>query len=185
MAEAAIANTSDLAAAATQGVAGRQSARALNIGQVNRVLYILAAIAAVYFVIEIILGAVKLAGVSDHIRKLEQSGAQSTASAPANPVKLDLKPVDPALGNRNIFQPSSAQSIVADDASAARVSATYKLVGIAEAQSPSDTYEMVENTQTKLTYFLQYGQPVEGLELEKIIDDKAVVKIGGDSVELK
>jgi type II secretory pathway component PulC len=172
---------------ASNGLGGKLSG-AINLKSVNRILLVLAAISAIYFVMVIAGGAVKLMGVSHHIRQLELKGAKDagTATPSDKPLKLEVRQADPALSNRNIFQPAGAVVSSSDSgASTVRSSPSYKLVGISESSDPADTYVMIENAQTKLTYFLQYSQPVEGLELEKILGDKVIVKIGGDSVELK
>ena len=164
---------------------GRRFAAAVSLKSANRALYVLATLVALYFVLVLLGGMVKLSGVSGHIRKLEISGAKA-ASASADPAKFEPGRIDPMLGNRNAFQPAGAQSVsTGDGASNISSSAVYRLVGISESKDLAENYVMVENTQAKLTYFLQYGQPVEGLELDKILEDRVIVKIGGDPVELK
>lgn len=157
-----------------------------SLAAVNKILGILTALAAAYFLLMLAIGAVKLMGVSHHIQQLEAKGA--AAAAKASPAKEFVRPVavDPALNNRNIFQPAGAAVTGTGEASAsASGAATYRLVGISLSRDPMDTYVMIENSQTKLTYFLQYNQPVEGLELEKILEDKVIVKIGGKAVEFE
>lgn len=156
----------------------------LSLATVNRALSVLALIVLVYFVATLLLGMFKLFGVGHHIRSLEVKGSKIAAEAPDSSKTLESKPVDPALGNRNIFQPAGVPVSTTASSGAARTNA-YRLVGISASSDPAETYVMVENPQTKLTYFLQYGQPVEGLELEKILEDKVIVKIGGKAVELE
>lgn len=159
--------------------------RGLSLETVNRILGFLTAAAVIYFVLTLAIGGLKLAGVKQHIRGLEAKGA---ASAQPEIEQGFARPAsaDPALSNRNIFQPAGVVSS-GDGGTVpiASVQSAYRLVGIAASPDPSETYVMVENTQTKLTYFLQYHQPVEGLELERILEDKVIVKIGGKSVELE
>ena len=157
-----------------------------SLAAVNKTLGLVTAVAAAYFLFTIAVGTVKLMGVGHHIHQLELKGAE--AAAKASPAKDFVKPapVDPALDNRNIFQPAGmATSSSADAAAGVSGAATYRLVGISMSKNPADTYVMIENSQTKLTYFLQYGQPVEGLELDKILEDKVIVKIGGKAVEFE
>ncbi len=154
----------------------------LSLKLVNRVLGVLAALALAYFVITIAGGAVKLIGVGAHIRQLETKAAAVQTQVDVQPIRSSV--IDAALDNRNIFQPAGAVVEAAGAASSGAAS-TYKLVGISESKDAAETYVMIENSQTKLTYFLQYGQPVEGLELERILEDKVIVKIGGKAVELE
>jgi hypothetical protein len=161
------------------------SAGGMSLAVVNRGLYLLTAIALIFFVITLGLGGIRLAGVKHHIQSLEAKGAASSRPA-AEPSAAKTIAADAALSNRNIFQPAGI--VVAGGDSGAPVmstSNTYRLVGISASAKADDTYVMIENTQTKLTYFLQYRQPVEGLELERILEDKVIVKIGGKSVELE
>lgn len=160
-------------------------AASLSLQTVNRILMVLTALAFVYFMLTLLTGTVKLIGVGQHIHKLEAKGAKMSASASADQEFVKSKPADPALENRNIFQPAGSAVSTVDSASSSSGTAAYKLVGISMAREASETYVMIENSQTKLTYFLQYGQPVEGLELEKILEDKVIVKIGGKTVELE
>ncbi len=179
------------------------SLNGLSLALVNRILGFVTIAAVAYFVITLLVGGVKLIGVGQHIRGLEAKGAKA-----AKPVQEREAPkaavTDPALSNRNIFQPAGAgggaaggpppaarpagaapSASDATSASAMNSAGGYKLVGISQSSDPAETYVMVENSQTKLTYFLQYGQQVEGLELERILEDKVIVKIGGKSVELE
>lgn len=157
--------------------------RGVSLETVNRILIILTVLAGIYFGLTLVFGGIKLAGVKHHIRGLEAKGAAAEPTVEMSAPRVAA--VDPALSNRNIFQPAGAVASGDGGASVVSVSSSYRLVGIAAAADPSDTYVMVENTQTKLTYFLQYRQPVEGLELERILEDKVIVKIGGKSVELE
>lgn len=157
-----------------------------SLSAVNKALGFLTALAAAYFLFTLAVGLVKLAGVGHHIRQLEVQGAE--AAAKASPAKEFVKPaaVDPALSNRNIFQPAGAGAPASGDSVVSSSgAAAYRLVGISMSKNPVDTYVMIENSQTKLTYFLQYGQPVEGLELDEILEDKVIVKIGGKAVEFE
>jgi type II secretory pathway component PulC len=161
------------------------SLNGLSLALVNRILGMLTIAAAAYFVITLMIGGVKLIGVGQHIRGLEAKGAKA-----AKPVQersaTQVVVTDPALSNRNIFQPAGVVASASDASSSSMNPAGgYKLVGISQSSDPAETYVMVENSQTKLTYFLQYGQQVEGLELERILEDKVIVKIGGKSVELE
>jgi len=162
------------------------SLNGLSLALVNRILGMLTIAAAAYFVITLMIGGVKLIGVGQHIRGLEAKGAKA-----AKPVQersaTQVVVTDPALSNRNIFQPAGVMTSASDAASSSSMNPAggYKLVGISQSSDPAETYVMIENSQTKLTYFLQYGQQVEGLELERILEDKVIVKIGGKSVELE
>ena len=184
MVEAAIANHTP-AVPATGGRFAFLSAGKLSIATVNRILSFLTVVVFAYFVAMLFLGTVKLLGVGHHIRTLETKGAQASAQMPSQGEFVKAKPAGAELSNRNIFQPAGAFSTRSDASAPASHDSAYRLVGLSLSKDSAETYVMIENTQSKLTYFLQYGQPVEGLELEKILEDKVIVKIGGKSVELE
>ena len=179
-------NEADAASSVSPAKTFSLPAGGFSLTSVNRVLGMIAAVAGLYFVLTLLAGVTKLAGVGHHIRQLEAQGAKLASDpVPAHEAVRAVR-VDPALTNRNVFQPAGA-AVTSSDAgvSAGSKTSAYRLVGISESKDPAETTVMVENSQTKLTYFLQYGQPVEGLELEKILEDKVIVKIGGNAVELE
>ncbi len=183
MAEAATTQTSVNTPASGKAFAFSMSG--LSLASFNRVLGVLTAVTAAFFLITLAIGGVKLIGVGQHIRGLEAKGAKAAKPAEEREA-VKAAVIDPQLSNRNIFQPAGTAASTSDAGSSAmNPLAGYKLVGISQSKDPSETYVMIENSQTKLTYFLQYGQPVEGLELERILEDKVIVKIGGKSVELE
>ncbi len=130
----------------------------------------------------------KLSNINNYFLAAERQSV--SASQTKNSLSFDTNAqmaVEPGLTNRNVFLPvelndsSPLESVTA----AFNPAASYKLVGISESSNRSDTFVMVENVRTKMTFLLPYGQAVEGLELEEVIGNKIRVKIGGTSVELE
>lgn len=92
---------------------------------------------------------------------------------------------DTGASLRNIFRPGASKTEESKKESAASPLADFKLVGISVASSPSDSYAMIENTRTKITFFLKKGEKLEGMELLEIFEDKLSLKAQGEIVELR
>ena len=60
-----------------------------------------------------------------------------------------------------------------------------KLVGISIEPNPADSYAMIENTKTSVTFFVKKGETFLGMELFQIAEDKLLFKSGGQIVELR
>ena len=60
-----------------------------------------------------------------------------------------------------------------------------RLVGISYSPATNESYVMVENIKTELTYILQEGDTIANFVIEQILSDKVVMRIGGETVELK
>ena len=86
---------------------------------------------------------------------------------------------------RNVFKPfaKKIEEKKADDPSMKL--AEYKLVGISIEHDPKDSYAMIENTKTNITFFVKRGENFAGLELVEILDEKLIFKSGGETVEFR
>jgi len=154
----------------------------------NKVLVAAAIALAAYFVFDFTVHLVKIGGAGMFISAVsERAAAKGAEYVPkeAGGSGEGYRWGDPGLSNRNVFQPKRAEIVIAEDGSSEMAYRRYRLAGVAAVGKPKDQYALVENTQTKLTHFLPFGQDVEGLKLERIQDDKVIVNIGGSSIELE
>jgi len=88
---------------------------------------------------------------------------------------------------RNIFRPGPAKPEVQTEEDVlygTRVS-HLKLVGISIETNPEDSYAMVENTKSKITFFLKKGETLDGLFVKEVLEEKVVFESGGTEVELR
>ena len=88
-------------------------------------------------------------------------------------------------GIRNIFKPDSAKKEEAKKDEATIVLNDYRLVGISFSPDPKETYAMVKNAKSNITFFLKKGEKLDGMELVNIFDNKVTLKVGGKEVELR
>jgi hypothetical protein len=96
----------------------------------------------------------------------------SLAASAAPGVFASLAP-DPEAAGAQVGTPS---------ATATQLSARLSLMGIV-AGNPSQA--IIEDSQTQKTYFVSVGQPVvEGAVVEQVLDNRVVLKLGGEKIEL-
>ncbi|MFT7638123.1 MAG: hypothetical protein ACI9Y8_001914 [Candidatus Omnitrophota bacterium] len=155
---------------------------------VTLILTAVALIAAGNLILSTTVSLFKLANINNYFLAAERQSV--SASQTTNSLSVDANAqstVEPGLTNRNVFLPVELNdSSPLNSATAVyNPASSYKLVGISESSNRSDTFVMVENVRTKMTFLLPYDQVVEGLELEEVIGNKVRVKIGGTSVELE
>lgn len=116
----------------------------------------------------------------------------STVSAPvseAMAATLDDVPSLAASATPTLFQAEGMGSAVPTVRPTGPVSGTTKLLasrlnlmGIVSGNPPQ---AIIEDTQTKKTYFVTAGQPVvEGAVLEQVLDNRVVLDINGEKIEL-
>ncbi|MBI2093351.1 MAG: hypothetical protein HYT88_01310 [Candidatus Omnitrophica bacterium] len=70
----------------------------------------------------------------------------------------------------------------APSASTSQLAARLTLMGIVSGDPPQ---AIIEDSQTRKTYFVSEGQPVaEGAVLEKVLDDRVLLRLGEEPLEL-
>ncbi len=88
---------------------------------------------------------------------------------------------------RNIFKPFEAQSTVkalVNEGLAAKLS-KFKLVGVAWLDLPETASVMIEDPQTKATYFLKVGEQLEGVTIKTIYTDRVVFSYENEEMTIK
>ena len=114
-----------------------------------------------------------------------------SASPPATGSPTVALPEVPSISqevSRPLFAPSSAEpgqtasSIMAPSTQATDLAARLSLVGIVSGNPPQ---VIIEDSQTKKTYFVSQGQPVvEGAMVEQVFDTRVILNLQGEKVEL-
>jgi len=114
---------------------------------------------------------------------------------PANPAatiteQLDQVPRIASVASRSLFEPAGSRTAPTRADSAPKAPSTHakdlaarlSLIGII-AGDPAQA--IIEDTQTKKTYFVTAGQPViEGLVIEEVRGDRVVLALNGEKIEL-
>jgi hypothetical protein len=107
--------------------------------------------------------------------------------AAALPENKDVKYYIDSFGNRNIFKPydiSLGKAAQGQPNLAKRLN-KYKLVGVAWLDLPESASIMVEDTQTKMTYFLKTGEQLEGVTIKTIYTDRVVLSYENEETTIK
>ena len=113
-----------------------------------------------------------------------ESGHEKTIAPSASPAPA-TEEILPEAPFRNIFRPKPKKAEEPKADTAAVTTQNYKLVGISMDPDPAESSAMVENVKTNVTFFLKKGDKLEGMELMGIYDDKLVLKVQGQEVELR
>lgn len=113
----------------------------------------------------------------------EQNAPKTVLTLPSDTPAVEEK--EPAI--RNIFKPWAQRQEEGDVPGGNSGSAIkdFKLVGISLTEDVKDSYAMVENSKTGITFFLKKGEKLAGMELLDITENKLIFKEGGKSVELR
>ena len=92
-----------------------------------------------------------------------------------------------SLGNRNIFKPYdiALSKAAAGQPNLTKRLAKYKLVGVAWLDLPETASIMIEDTQTKTTYFLKIGEQLEGVTVKTIYTDRVVFSYENEEMTIK
>ena len=86
---------------------------------------------------------------------------------------------------RNIFRPKQKKVEEAKPDPVKKVSDDYKLVGISIDPDPVNSSAMIESVKTNITFFLHKGEKLDGMELVDILEDKLILRVQGQTVELR
>lgn len=86
---------------------------------------------------------------------------------------------------RNIFQRGAVKKDEPKKDDVSVILSDYRLAGISIAPDSKETYAMVKNVKTNITFFLKQGEQLDGMQLLNIFDNKLVLKVRGKDVELR
>lgn len=155
-----------------------------------RVLFLVTACFFVYFVVTVAQEFMKVKNTKNlvkftYISEGKEAGSSGTPSLEVDLTGSSAPPEAGGAGFRNIFKISSAKKEEEKKDDAAVVLSDYRLVGISLGTDSEETYAMVKNAKTNITYFLKKGEKLDGMELMDIFDNKLSLKIKGQVVELR
>lgn len=150
---------------------------------VLRVLFVLTICFLAYFVLTVVREYSKTRNT--------QSMAKFTYISEGREARSPLNPEEPADAPsdrgpvRNIFKAGEPKHEIQKREEASGGMGDYKLVGISPSADPQQAYAMVKNTRTNITFFLKSGDRLDGMELEKIQENRVVFNAKGKQVELR
>ncbi len=160
--------------------------------QVNRGLIVLIGVLGLWYFFCFLNGTNRL----KHIPKFEVSKSLKPGRGEKASV-INLQPPEyyrNILLSRNIFMPFKPKKKVSvkteKENSAVDLSEAVKnlkVVGISWSDKPQDRFVIIEDEKAKLTYFLQEGDTVSRTKLvvEKIFEDRAVLKFGKEEIDIR
>ena len=152
--------------------------------QLNQLLFIGIMVCAVALVLEARSG---VALINQSVDFSAQAKGPVKASEVTFPIAKDARYYLDQVNGRNIFKPYDAQAVKTASGSvtlANRLS-KYKLVGVAWLDLPETASVMIEDTQTKQTYFLKQGEQLEGVTVKTIYTDRAVFSYEHEETTIK
>ena len=122
-------------------------------------------------------------------QEINFSGDVKTPNAIAEivlPASRDVKFYLEKIASRNIFRPYEEQiSKEAGVQTLAKRLAKYKMVGVAWLDLPETASIMIENPESKTTYFLKQGEQLEGVTVKTIYMDRAVFSYENEETTIK
>jgi len=103
---------------------------------------------------------------------------------PEEPEEEEIAEVPPS---RSLFKlgPVALPEEEQEQIALSQVLENFKLVGIALEPDSDDSYAMVENTSSNVTYFLKRGERLSNMKVVEITDNTVVFDIGGKIAELR
>lgn len=114
------------------------------------------------------------------------NGQEQKATVNSGPLtSMAANEEESGRGLRNIFRPGAKAPDEQKKESVPSPSQDLKLVGIAVEKNPDDSYAMVENERTKITFFLKKGESIEGMKVTEITEDRIVLDAQGQKIELR
>ena len=123
---------------------------------------------------------IKFTYISDG-KEAPLAGSKSQDSKPTlnEAVESDIASV------RNIFKQGSAKKEEEKRDDTTVVLSDYRLVGISIEPDAAQSYAMVKNVKTNITFFLKKGEQLDGMVIESILDNKLFLNVKGKQVELR
>ncbi len=154
--------------------------------QILRALFFATLCVLIYFVVTIVMEYRKLKNTKNLVKftYVSEGKEASIKSVTAIPVPEE-KTAEPEPAFRNIFKVQSAKKEDEKKDEVTQTLADYRLVGISLSPDAKDTYAMIKNARTNITYFLKKNEKLDNIELVQILDNKLVLKVKGKEVELR
>jgi hypothetical protein len=155
----------------------------LSIFQINKILLVAIILCAIFLVFQL------RSGIALLHKELDLSEGLKASTPPVEgnvlPQPKDVKYYTDSFGNRNIFRPYDISLGNISQPTLAKRLNKYKLVGVAWLDLPSSSTVMIEDTQTKMTYFLKNGEQLEGVTIKTIYTDRVVLSYENEETTIK
>ena len=173
---------------AQQSVLNKQSLLSV-LKTVNQFLMIGLIVAVVFLAYEFFRGVAVLNN-QIHISVDQRKSNKVMGVETVIPVFQNVSYYFSGVTRRNIFQPiesEKARAVVSTDKTSKLAQSTQnlKLVGISWLSSIDSASAMIEDTDKKVTYFLQKGEKIGDITVKTIYADSAVLGYGNEEIIIK
>ncbi len=157
---------------------------ALSIFDLNKILLVAIVVCIIILIIQLRSGVALLNESADFSDESKTISRQDESFLPK---PKDVKYYIDSFGKRNIFKPYDINLGKATQAqpNLAKRFNKYKLVGVAWLDLPESVSVMIEDTQTKTTYFLKTGEQLEGVTIKTIYTDRVVFSYENEETTIK
>ena len=156
----------------------------LSILDLNKILLFAIVICALVLIYQFRSGSILLNQDINIFDKNKLSKKQEEAKIPQ---PKDVKFYIDSFGNRNIFKPYdiSLGKAAAGQPNLAKRLSKYKLVGVAWLDLPESASVMIEDSESKTTYFLKIGEKLEDVTVKTIYTDRVVFSYENEETTIK
>ena len=156
--------------------------------QILKLLFVITLCVFVFFIVTIFREYTRIKNMKNLVKFTYVSqGKEAHTAETASDAKslLDNGPEPDLTNPRNIFKagPAKKEEEKKDDVTVALND--YRLVGISLEPDPKETYAMVKNIKTNITFFMKKGENLNGIEILNILDNKLILKVKGREVEFR
>ena len=168
-------------AASVQKAKKISTGKALTIKNLNRLLILGALICLVVLGFQIMSGFSLLRSHSNF--EVSSRGASSPVSLFSPEIKSLSYYLD-QINARNVFRPYEGK-VTEGPAGLSKKFSKFKLVGIAWLDLPETATVMIENTESKETFFLQKGEKLDDVTVKTIYTDRVVFSYENEEITIK
>ena len=157
-----------------------------SIADVNRVLAVLAVLLVLFQLGILVRGFLRIDNIPtfDKASELKATGEVRAINLPLREYSYYLD----AFMNRNIFLEKKEEIVAAEVPGTSEfddVSRKLKLTGISWLEEPGEKFAMIEDTEIKVTYYLQEKETLRGFTVESIGSNRVILKKDGRELELR
>ncbi|MBF0491003.1 MAG: hypothetical protein HQL15_10435 [Candidatus Omnitrophica bacterium] len=155
----------------------------LSIFDINKILLVGIIVCAVILILQLRSGMSLINQEVDFSDQVKTSVRQKATPLPqSKTVKFYID----SFGKRNIFKPYDISlGTVQGQPNLVKRLAKYKLVGVSWLDLPESASIMIEDTQTKATYFLKTSEQLEGVTVKTIYTDRVVFSYENEETTIK
>jgi hypothetical protein len=150
----------------------------INLRVVNKTLAAILAVLVILILYSSAFGRRSVSGIVNGFSKIKYQAVPRRSPESLKPLGVYTEQVR----KRDIFKPApSRQEIVTAGSALQAMVKDLRLVGIYQG---ADSEAIVEDRSTKKIYYLNKASQINGMTVNKILEDRVVLKYGGDEAEL-